>query len=826
MDFITLGKEKKKIPVAISYGIISLFSKGLYKSGNKAIEELVTNSFDAMASNVYVEFPDDHTDKDAKIVVIDDGEGMDDSGFENLWKVGKSYKREHEIAGRRKSIGKFGIGKLATYILASKLTHISKRDGKFLATTMDYEDIDKEGDGEIRTKERKISMRELSREEVEKVIQQLPEFPPGDRTTYNDKLLGVRASKTWTIAIMSKLKDLARGVQRGRLRWILETAMPLRDDFNIFLNREKLKPSKIKFEKYGKWVLGKDIKAKELGPTASDKWEALKDGKKNYFLTHPELGKIWGYAELYKDILEGGKSDTTGRSNGFFVYVRERLVNIEDPYFGLDSNKLWHGTFSRFRLVIHIDSLDEELRSSREVVQEGVLMNTTNNLLYSVFNFLDKEYKKKKKQDDPDRKTTARVEGVARSLTRRPILYALRRSIEEDISLKYMKFGEISKSKDKKQALEFLSSKTKEGEFFKEFSVEPTGDQYVLTFDIETGRVVINSLHPYICLLMGDYNLNPAQLQLFAVSEILLEAYLYEAGIAYSQIMDILETRDEIFRELARTSSRKSAYAIAQNLCDSANDEKKLEQALVECFESLGFYDVAPISGKGEPDGIASARLPYSDGKHQSYKATLEAKSKQKPGKKVSAASVGVSDIARHRNDYGANFAVVVGPDFPTTKGESSALVKNLQDDRNKNKGKGITVIKIEDLARLVRLAPASQVSLKDIKNLFETCLSPEDSKIWIENSTAKKRGPHPIIGILNAVAEMQGQYDNIIEYAHIAENLRQKGIKMQKPEIINNCHALKQLVPNLVDTTSEGINIYQNPKKIIEEVTRALEKS
>ena len=75
-----------------------------------------------------------------------------------------------------------------------------------------------------------------------------------------------------------------------------------------------------------------------------------------------------GYAEAYKDLL-AGKSDEIGRSYGFFVYILGRLINVDDGHFGIDPNELRHGTFGRFRLVINIDSLDEELRANRETIR-------------------------------------------------------------------------------------------------------------------------------------------------------------------------------------------------------------------------------------------------------------------------------------------------------------------------------------------------------------------------------------------------------------------------------------------------------------------------
>src|SRR5205085_10712217 len=106
-----------------------------------------------------------------------------------------------------------------------------------------------------------------------------------------------------------------------------------------------------------------------------------------YGLSHPDLGRIAGYAEIYEDPLDSGKSTEIERSNGFFVYVRGRLVDIEDPGFGINRNLLRHGTFSRFRMVVYIDRLDEELRSSRETLREGPLFAIAHNILHGAFNY-------------------------------------------------------------------------------------------------------------------------------------------------------------------------------------------------------------------------------------------------------------------------------------------------------------------------------------------------------------------------------------------------------------------------------------------------------
>src|SRR5436190_1288581 len=88
-DFTTAGNEKEKIDVRLSYRIVRLFSEGLYASSNKAIEELVANSFDAGALQVAVFLPADFHEQSASIAVLDDGEGMDASGLKQHWLIGK-----------------------------------------------------------------------------------------------------------------------------------------------------------------------------------------------------------------------------------------------------------------------------------------------------------------------------------------------------------------------------------------------------------------------------------------------------------------------------------------------------------------------------------------------------------------------------------------------------------------------------------------------------------------------------------------------------------------------------------------------------------------
>lgn len=165
------SKKIDNIEVSISYKIIELFSAGLYSSPNKAFEELICNSYDAGADMVSVYVSPDLAAEDAFIWVCDNGSGLNAEDLKNLWKIGESNKRstEAEIGGRL-PIGRFGIGKLSTYILTRNLTYITKKNGTYLLVTMDY--------NRIKSDTEKIFLDEIEipEESAKKLVQKFTEI--------------------------------------------------------------------------------------------------------------------------------------------------------------------------------------------------------------------------------------------------------------------------------------------------------------------------------------------------------------------------------------------------------------------------------------------------------------------------------------------------------------------------------------------------------------------------------------------------------------------------------------------------------------------------
>src|SRR6266404_2879294 len=417
--FATAGNETEKIDVRLSYRIVRLFSEGLYASPNKAIEELVANSFDAGAQRVAVFLPTDFHDQGATIAVFDDGEGMDAGGLRQHWLIGKSLKRDlAKLPLGRQQIGKFGIGKLATYVLANRLTHISKSGSKYYSTSMNYKTVDERGDEEVEPKAPiKIGLRELTEAQAKLAVKDWTDSKAFQKCGF--KLFGAGSATSWTLAILSDLKDKVHEIRRGTLEWVLRTALPLRDDFSIYLDGGKLEPSKAGKGRLKRWILGKDID--ELPKPAPDEMEASedknqpKDSETRFALEHPAVGRITGYAEVYRDLLTG-KSDDLGRSHGFFVYVFGRLINVRDGHFGIPPDELRHGTFGRIRVVAHMDGLDEYLQSDRERIREGPVLNDAQNILRGIFNKIRPELEKTDGEENPGAKLARKLAGSTASL--------------------------------------------------------------------------------------------------------------------------------------------------------------------------------------------------------------------------------------------------------------------------------------------------------------------------------------------------------------------------------------------------------------------------
>ena len=801
---LTAGNKIGSIPVQLSYQIIKHFSAGLYTSPNKAIEELVANSYDAWANHVDVIIPDNLASRKATIWVIDDGESMDQEGFAELWRIGITSKRDPNRPSKgRPPIGKFGIGKLATYVLAHELTHICRSGGKYRAVSMDFAKL-----GEEPNKDRvNLAVRELTAEEVQSVLKPIIDGP--DATLLHIRLFGKKAAETWTVAAMSNLTDMSKKLTHGRLKRVLKTALPISPQFNLYYNGETLKPEKIKQPMIRQWIIGqKDQTANGL------RFEMLGKQKEDCRVKIPQLGDIKGVVELYEKPLTGGKAEVWGRSNGFFVMVRGRLINLHDELFGLEA--LSHGAFSRFRMVVQADGLDEYLRATREGVsedEEGV--KNFRAYLKAKFNEARGEYETWIANETEREPISRLVSDTPRSLSSEPLIRVIRRSLRGEISDLFLTRIPVGLNQNERnELLSGLEKELEKGEFFKAVQYEALGVAAGLAiFDAQERCFKLNILHPFFANYCESAR-TPESFQLLAVTEVLTEAYLLDEGISPESTYRILKRRDRFLRELVY-GTELSAPLVVQLLEDNKKNSKEFELALCRGMANLGFA-VTPLGKSGDPDGLAVAcmGIRHSNEQRQDYKVTFEAKTSEKD--KIKAKDANLGAVNKHREKWDADFALEVAPGYEGDDDDNSQVISQA---RTLN----VTLMTLESFVKLVIAASIRPLSFGRLKQeLFEKCRAPKEAEQWIDGLLKEKPPETPLREIVEAISELVKDSLDPPKFAAVLERLKHKNNQFKnfrEQEIHDWMTSLNRFAPDLVTIDGDCVSLENKPQIILERV-------
>lgn len=802
MNLESVGKKIDDIDVTISSRIIELFSAGLYSSPNKAFEELICNSYDAFASKVAVYSPDDPTVSNAYIWVCDNGEGLDASELKQLWKIGESLKRkDKERDKKRLQIGQFGIGKLSTYILARKLTYISKKNEQYILATMDYNLINNDVNGI------KIDEREISEDEAKFIADQYINFE-----LLNFKMFGEKASKTWTISLMTELKPKASEIKPGRLKWLLSTALPLNPGFQLKFNGAEVESSKVKTPIMKKWIIGKEDQTLDKIDGAISRVEKGADGKEKYYVDLLNIRGINGEFILYEDSLVEGKSSNLGRSHGIFLSIRGRLINLDDPLLGMEAFS--HGAFNRTRIIINADELDDNLTSTREAVRESLPFTQLKEYIKKKFNNeVRKYYFEQERKLDQEKSVSYRMAQTAYTTSKRPVYNFIKQFYEEKIINPLL----IEKpALDKKEQLLGLYERDLEtGEQVIE-KIEYDYKQIeepIAKLNLLTKTLWINKSHPYVANYI-DSNSNLIPLESMIITEVLTESHLYELSLDEGMINDIIKKRDSTLRQLA-LSDKMGIPTAAMFLRESLDNAMGLEEAVARVLTVFGF-EVTPIGGNGEPDGKAEAYLGFSEeGKKKSYSLTYDAKSTAK--NKIAAATAHLSGLRRHRKKYGADFSLEVAIDYQGATDEMSAISIEAKNEK-------VTMLTAKDLIKLLLLITPKQIGLDKLRELFETCYAPQDVHEWIENVEKLEVENPPYYELIDIVYELQKTDSeapvlSIIRY-QLKEKMKKDYSTMQVREWLI---LLSNLVPGSVTIDGDYVGVQASAQIIKERVHKAI---
>lgn len=732
MDFNTAGKKIDDIEVKISYKIIELFSAGLYSSPNKAFEELICNSYDAFADTVSVFVSPDLSVTNAYIWVCDNGEGLNDIELKDLWKIGESSKRGNPVRDlKRLQIGQFGIGKLSTYILARKLTYVSKKDCRYLLATMDYDLINANQDS------LSIDEREIGEAEAKALLAPYTYFDGKNMVAF--ELFGDKAKSTWTMSILTDLKTKASEITEGRLKWILRTALPLNPGFNLYYNNQRIESSKINNPIIREWIIGKD----DITADALD-YATCRQEEGEFFVDFEFLKGVNGKFTLYEDSLIEGKSKGLGRSHGIFLSIRGRLINLDDPLLGMEAFS--HGAFNRTRIIINADNLDSNLTSTREAVKESRPYDQLKKYIAKKFNNeVRKFYFEEEEKAAKEKSVSYRLSQTSYTTSKRPIYSFIKKFFANEIINPILIEKPID-STEKQLLPEYDKDLEESSQVIEKIEWKPldTGAP-IAKLNLKNKTLIINAVHPYIANYSDSYK-NSLPLESIAITEVLTEAHLYELDLDESMVNEIMRKRDTTLRQLA-LSDREGIPAVAQLLRDASANPTGLEDAVYRAFLALGF-EASKIGGNGKPDGKAEAILGYSaEEKSRNYSLTFDAKSTAKD--KIAAGTAKLSGLKRHQKEYNATYAVEVTIGYQGEDDLESAISKEAIQQK-------VTLIKIKDMVRLLLFAAPKQLGLGKLQDLFETCYAPADVSAWIDKLECEDVSHGPYFEIIDVIYDLQ----------------------------------------------------------------------
>ena len=429
------GNVVDQVSLNVDYQIIEHFSQHLYDSPNKAVEELVANGFDAFAREVLVFTPGRYTA--GRLLVWDDGESMNVEGLKELWEIAKSPKSGERVEERngkeRKIIGKFGIGKLASYAVGEVISHVCRRREEFYVVSIDYATVR----GSERVRAPIVSL--PGDRAVELVKSLFSERPlSADRMLQKD---------SWTLAVVEKLK--VRDLPSGRLTWVLGNGMPLRPDFAITVDEE---PVRSRLEKRA--AVDWDFGSEQVVDAIKNRWrEAVKDGSVSSsvefdrrtgldpgdssrdvpFVRFPRLGQVWGHVRLFDETLLKFRAHDHGRSHGFFVIVRGRLVNPDDEkLFILDPS---FQTFYRSQFILFADDLDAALLADRQRLRwDEPVQQELKTLQEALSRIARTTVEERDKRQDDEQSTRSMLPTGSRIHYREPINALLLRAPVEEVA--------------------------------------------------------------------------------------------------------------------------------------------------------------------------------------------------------------------------------------------------------------------------------------------------------------------------------------------------------------------------------------------------------
>lgn len=810
-DLSNLGAPTgEKVTIAVDYAIIRHFSEHLYGSPNKAIEELVSNGYDALATECRVYIPGSTvTDR---VLVWDAGTSMGVEQLKELWVIARSPKAavpDRCVEGdgvKRYMIGKFGIGKLASYALGSRITHYCHIDGHYLMVSVDY-DVLTEGAKESAEADTyqinsfETPILELTEREAKAHLKGLFNCEP-------DAFEVMFSKQSWTLAVIDKLRDVP--LTAGRLAWVLGNGMPLRPDFRLFVNDSEVM-ARLSEGAAQVWNLSEE----KLITAIFAAWEEAKTGLDPRAAVHgeisvlpnpaaeptlcggpqilfPSLGRVRAEVRLFGHTLLSNDKDRP-RSYGFFLMVRGRLVNPEDGLLLLHDPSF--ATFYRSQFVIEADALDVDLLADREHLKEQTpRMRELLVLQRGLYRATRAELERIDSTSAYQATTESLLPVDNRELFREPLTALLLSREASDEAFALNKPTVIRNDLGEDKPLSQISPKD--------------------------GGFVVNSAHPFFSSIRGKVGggRKAAEvlraLDLFAISDRLLEGYLFDIGLQRSDIEKVMDWRDRLFRALAIRYEGIPSETVSDVIEGSFVGGATFEMALARLFQRMGF--VSERDGKsGVKDILVVA--PIGPG-HQRF--TIEAKGSKHA---VVNDATDIDIAAAHRTAANATHSLIVAREFAgfDSGNPEPMVLKQLKEVA------GVSIVTTEALIALTAVTNKHSYPLEAILPVL-TVIEPPAVKMERIQGLADPLGSFDIKELLDEIWLRQNEEaaGDVVSARHLWQT-KYKSL-MSFDDFRNKLVALETISNGLLQFKAEqnDVHIRQSPENIVARIQRSMGES
>jgi hypothetical protein len=252
----------------------------------------------------------------------------------------------------------------------------------------------------------------------------------------------------------------------------------------------------------------------------------------------------------------------------------------------------------------------------------------------------------------------------------------------------------------------------------------------VLHFIPDTRTLVMNTDHPFVDKLVAGSRNNGTAI-LFGSAEVLLDVLLQENGVSAARRIDLFDDRDRILRLLA--GDQPSTAAEVLRLLSVANrNETALERAVGAAFRVLGFeYERRGGNAEGA-DGVLYARLGRGSDALADYRVVYDAKQTNSPS--VPANKINLGSLEDFREKENAHFGFFLANEYAAQDNPEGKLNRLVHAATSGANPKAVTLLRIDDLRRIVGLHYRHGLTLTRLRSLFEDAHTVPQVDQWVDD--------------------------------------------------------------------------------------------